>query len=140
MKIKILGLSVLAVLAGCGETSPSNDTDTPPTPFSLAGSEWTPDNMVDQPDPPFIQFGAEGKLSGYGGCNRLMGTYTQNGDALHFGPIATTRKMCADVMETEQTILQILDDTRTAKASHLKLTLFDVDGEILVKLQRRDPD
>lgn len=35
-------------------------------------------------------------VSGSGGCNRLTGTFISKGDDLSFGPLASTKMMCAD--------------------------------------------
>jgi para-nitrobenzyl esterase len=42
-----------------------------------------------------VAFGADGKVSVKADCNRGHGTWTSSApNALHFGPLATTRAMC----------------------------------------------
>jgi len=38
----------------------------------------------------------EARASGNGGCNQFNGAYTQSGASLRFGPLASTRRACAD--------------------------------------------
>lgn len=142
MKTKTFSLATLGLfLTACGELPTDTDAHTQgATTMSLAGSEWTPEDMIGDENPPFIQFRAQGQLSGFAGCNNMTGSYEQEEDALRFGPIATTRKMCANGMETETYLLQALNDTVLADISHLKLELINGDGNVLMVLQRRDPD
>lgn len=41
-----------------------------------------------------LRFDKDGKFSGFGGCNQLLGTYTVQGDAVALGVPGRTRKMC----------------------------------------------
>ncbi|KKO45015.1 hypothetical protein WG68_12820 [Arsukibacterium ikkense] len=49
---------------------------------------------VDVDNKVFLQFDAEGRVSGYTGCNNLTGGYQLQGPRLSFSPLATTRKAC----------------------------------------------
>jgi para-nitrobenzyl esterase len=70
----------------------------------LAGTTWRlvqfrsmDDKTVtpDQPDKYTVAFGADGKVRVKADCNRGHGTWTSSApNALHFGPLATTRAMC----------------------------------------------
>lgn len=62
------------------------------------------------------------RMSGWGGCNRISGTATADGDHLSFGPILATRMACADAQQNRQesdflaalretSLYQILGDT-----------------------------
>jgi heat shock protein HslJ len=103
---------------------------------SLAGSEWG----FEQGSDTYIQF-SEKDVSGFSGCNRFRGTYTYADGKLSFGPLAGTRMACPpEQMETERKILQFLEATTTAEATHKTLTLQDGTGATLTTLQRRDWD
>lgn len=103
----------------------------------LAGSEW---GLEDAPNA-FVQFGAEGKLTGHGNCNRFFGSYSQDGQALSIGPIGATKMMCPpEIMQVERRLLGALDAARSIEATHLVLILKDADGTELLTLQRRDWD
>ena len=43
---------------------------------------------------PTIEFGADGAVSGFAGCNTFSGSYTIDGAALALGPLATTKMAC----------------------------------------------
>lgn len=104
---------------------------------ALAGSEWG----FGGGDKRFVQFGSDGRVSGHAGCNRFMGSYNENGGGLSIGPLGMTRMMCPPAdMERERAFSQILQNTRSFKATHLKLTLYSGSGKALARLQRRDFD
>jgi heat shock protein HslJ len=80
---------------------------------ALPGSSWT---LADLPEvdlgatAPSIAFGADGTVSGSAACNTFNGTYTMDGSAITFGPLATTRMACPDdVMAVEDAYLDALD-------------------------------
>lgn len=49
-----------------------------------------------------IEFGEEGAVAGNAGCNTFNGSYELQGELLSFGPLATTRRACADAALSEQ--------------------------------------
>ena len=100
----------------------------------LAGSEWATDI-----EGQFIQFGAEGKVSGNGGCNRFGGAYTQDGTALSFGPLMSTKMACM-ILSDEQKFFDVLANTKQAEITHLTLVLKDEAGDVLASLVRSDWD
>lgn len=103
---------------------------------SLAGSEWG----FEQGRDTYIQF-AENNVSGFSGCNRFRGSYTYADGKLSFGPLASTRMACPpEQMETERKVLQLLEATKAAEATHKTLILQDATGATLATLNRRDFD
>lgn len=103
---------------------------------SLAGSEWG----FEQGSDTYIQF-AEKDVSGFAGCNRFRGSYTFADGKLSFGPLANTRMACPpEQMETERKVLQLLEATKAADATHKTLILQDGTGATLATLNRRDWD
>lgn len=124
------------VLAGCAKVA-SDVRKTRPL-ASLEGSEWGP--TTEQSFEQYVAFRPNGEINGYGGCNRFFGDYTQDGETLKIGALASTKKYCADVMDAETTFLKTLQNTRRINATHLMLTLFDADGAELIQLRRRDWD
>lgn len=73
-------------------------------PMLLAGSQWRLAELNGHAlasgsggEAPTLRFDAsEPRASGNGGCNQFNGPYTQTGGELHFGPMASTRRACAD--------------------------------------------
>jgi len=100
----------------------------------LAGSEWTTDIKGQ-----FIRFGADGKVSGNGGCNRFGGSFEEDGSLLTFGPLMST-KMACEVLDSEQIFFGILAKTKRAEITHLTLTLKNESGDVLLSLARHDWD
>lgn len=62
-------------------------------------------------------FAEDGQMSGSAGCNDYFGAYTTDGDAISIGPLASTRKLCADeeVMAQETAYLAALETAATYK-------------------------
>jgi len=59
-------------------------------------------------------FSVDDKVAGSAGCNSYNGTYVVSGNELSVGPLATTRKMCAQpIMQQEQAYLDALQAART---------------------------
>lgn len=66
---------------------------------SLAGTDWVLTRLDGDPVPTDIgitlSFAADGRVSGYGGCNRYFGGYEQSGgERLRIGPLASTKMLC----------------------------------------------
>lgn len=43
----------------------------------------------------------EGRVNGFGGCNRFSGTFTASGDQIQFGPLIMTKMACSEGMDLE---------------------------------------
>jgi heat shock protein HslJ len=89
-----------------------------------------------------VQFGDDGRASGWAGCNRWTSSYTAQGSSLKFGPPAATRKMCAEpgVMEQEQRFLEALATVSEARAEGDRLELRSADGAMVLVLYREGSD
>lgn len=124
------------VLAGCAKVASDVRKSRPLA--TLAGSEWGPVETL-APDQ-FVAFKSGGEIVGHGGCNQFFGQYTQDEQSLTVGALASTKKYCGDIMQAETSFLQKLQDTRRFEATHLKLSLYDADGNELMNLRRRDWD
>ena len=67
---------------------------------------------------------ATSRVSGTTGCNTVMGSYTVNGSAFSFGPLAGTRKMCPN-MEIENYLLPFLSNVGSYEIKDGRLFLYD---------------
>lgn len=123
-------------LAGCAKVASEIHKTRPLA--TLEGSEWGPAETTAAEQ--FVAFKSDGEIIGHGGCNQFFGQYTQEGETLKIGALASTKKFCADVMEAETAFLRKLQDTRRAEATHLQLKLYDADGTQILQLKRRDWD
>lgn len=121
-----LGMALLAAaaLAACAPAVQSGGA-----PMLLAGSQWRLVELngrapVGGGEAPTLRFDAgEPRASGNGGCNQFNGPYTQSGDALHFGPMASTRRACADEAATRQ-------ETEYLEALHATTRIAMQDGTL----------
>lgn len=86
----------------------------------------------------FLLEPANHRVSGSGGCNRLMGSYELSGEQLKFGPMAGTRMACPEGMDTEQAFLKSLGQVSKWKITGQNLELFDADGKVLAKFKARE--
>lgn len=94
---------------------------------SVTNTYWRAIDLYDVPVDP----GSDGKeihfkllgdrATGFAGCNNFSGGYTLSGNQVAIGPLAATRMMCADTMQTESQFFRAMDST----------TRFLVYGDIL---------
>lgn len=76
----------------------------------------------------------EGKISGSAGCNRYFGTLQKgDGNAISFGPLGTTRKLCPPPeMETETTFLERMKETASFVHAGDRLVFYSAKGAKLL--------
>lgn len=75
-----------------------------------------------QREPHLILSAQDERVSGSGGCNRLMGGYTLDGGKLVFSRLASTMMACIDGMTQEQRFLHALG----------RVASYSIRGELLV--------
>jgi heat shock protein HslJ len=88
-------------------------------------------------EPHLILNSETGQVSGSSGCNRLVGSYTLDGDHLTFGHTAGTMMACVEGMDTENAFLQAMQQVNSWKISGQHLELFDTDGKQIAGFQAR---
>jgi copper homeostasis protein (lipoprotein) len=77
------------------------------------------------------------RVSGSGGCNRLVGSYTHDGGALRFGQMAGTMMACPEGMETEKEFLETLPRVTGWRIADAHLELLDAGGAVLARFEAR---
>ena len=79
-------------------------------------------------------FGEDGEVSGSAGCNSFFGGYTAADGAIEIGPLASTRKLCAEdgVMEQEAAYLTALENATTYEFVGERLELRNDAGALQV--------
>ena len=82
-------------------------------------------------------FAETATVSGSGGCNEYNGSYTVTGADLTFGPLASTKKACADagVGDQEAAYFAALGKVKTFAINGDKLELRDANGALQVSYQ-----
>ena len=107
----------------------------------LSGAEWVATRIQDVAAPakgaPTLRINAEGRVSGFAGCNRLSGTARIDGTGIAFGPLATTRMACAGPsMELEAGYLKALGAVTRFDVTNAKLVLLDANDRPLLMFVR----
>lgn len=109
-------------------------------PLSLTGTDWQllsynngRGGLVSSLATELItaNFDDDGRLTGFSGCNNYHAAYEVDGGSIAIGPVAATRKMCADpvnVMEDEAGYYQALDQAATFEIKDGELTMYDEEG------------
>jgi heat shock protein HslJ len=140
--VRPAGLRALAAalaLAGCAWLRSPAEAVTP------EGGEWQLVSLSGKPVPPSLQHeppslalqAATRRAGGYGGCNRFSGAYKLEGRTLAFGPLASTRMVCAEGMELEQSFHAALMRTARWRIAGGKLELLDKAGNPLATFEQR---
>jgi heat shock protein HslJ len=98
---------------------------------------WVPGAKIESVSPrqaPYIMLdSASHRMSGSGGCNRIMGGYELEGDHLKFASAGRTMMACAHGMATEDALVQALEKVREWKVSGAELSLLDGDGHAVAR-------
>ena len=96
-----------AFVLGCGGPPPRPPADVAP-PAEIRGVVWVLTTLKGSAvtpgarGAPTMQLGlGASSLTGFGGCNRLSGSYTLEGASLHIGPLVSTRMACPDALDLE---------------------------------------
>ncbi len=104
------------------------------SPGALAG-----DAAAAQADPLTVRF-ADGRASGFAGCNRFTGGFTRAGDTLSVGPLAGTMMACPEPrMAAEKAFLDALSGAHRVAIAGDRLTLTPASGAPLVFQAEPDP-
>lgn len=142
-----LAVSGCATNPGASDTQAVADTqaagDSQAASEALVGTYWKlmtlggrPVAVADNQREAHLVLGQDGRVSGSTGCNRLMGSYTLQGDTLTFSQLASTRMACpAEMMALEQAWLTTLSDTAHYSISGQRLVLEDANEQPLAELK-----
>ena len=89
----VLWCGLFGLLSACALPGPSAAAATA-TP--LLGTAWRLSGVTPDARAARLQLLDGGRIAGSDGCNRLVGSYTLDGEKLSFGPLSGTRMACAD--------------------------------------------
>jgi copper homeostasis protein (lipoprotein) len=115
------------------------------TEMPLRGTDWQLHRLEDGQKPALPAAGAQpvqlrldpdsDRVSGSGGCNRLMGGFELEGPKLRFLPLASTRMACPDPqMAFERRFFNAVELVRGWRIEGGNLLLLDADGRVLLRL------
>ena len=124
--------AAITLAAGCASTAPtSSKASLTNTYWKLVELDGARVSMTPEQEREVrITLGDNGKVTGFTGCNQVMGGYTVAADVLRFTQLAGTRMMCPPpAMQLESAVLANLNS----------VTGFRIDGEQLILLKDGAP-
>jgi len=98
--------------------------------ISIISGSWIASSATAASDQQrFVRFHADGKISGFAGCNRFFGTFVATDSTLEVGSLATTRMACPQaVMKMEMAFLQELESATAYVIAARTMTLTGDNG------------
>ncbi len=121
---------------------PNQDCDGSRMGQSLTGAYWrlveidggeagpNVDNIT-----PYLQFKSDRNVQGFGGCNKITGTYLIKGDVFLVQRDPLTRTACPEGMETENRFLEAIDSAETYRIEDNSLEFIDRDEHVRARFQ-----
>ena len=85
---------------------------------------------------PSLQLSSEGRVAGSDGCNRLVSSYTLDGDRIRFLPLAASRMSCSAMNGRDVDFQRAVMETAQWRISGSGLQLLAEDGRLLLLLER----
>lgn len=124
----VIGLAMLAIAwPTSGRTSEPD----------LAGTGWRIVEISGRPADPAATIAFEKtRVSGSTGCNRFFASLLVKDDAVHLGPIATTKIFCGPRATIERDTLAALGRVAGAKREGARVALLNSSGKPIVMLGR----
>lgn len=119
-----------------GATSTANVQDTY---WELTYLGGEPVKLQEKQRPPHLVLQSQQRrVGGFGGCNRLMGSYVLEGDKLSFGKMASTMMACPPPsMQMERAFHGMLEQVKAWKIDGERLELLDDKGKSLARFESR---
>lgn len=130
LKHPLLALALGLVLSAnkCADKGmPANIFDTKWMLQSLAGQAI---QMPAGMESPWLQVAADKSLSGFGGCNNLMGQATVDGSTIGFPGVGSTKKFCESTQKIEDSFLGALREAKSFKLEDGLMKLMNGDKEL----------
>ena len=117
------GLACCRADKGPAKTAPASAA------VNLIATQWNLEELNGRPviadSRATLAFPEAGKVAGNGSCNRFTGTAEINGNALKFGPLASTRMMCeGEASRQEADYFSALDAARRFEVKDGKLHIY----------------
>ena len=140
MKIRTALLCVIALLGACSTPEPAGDPEA-----RLENTYWKLMLLDDTPvatpegarEIQFVLNSETHRVSGFSGCNSMMGTYAVEKQKLVFSNMGGTRMACTDTMELELRVHQMFSNVANWKIAGETLTLIDARGKAIATFESR---
>lgn len=108
---------------------------------SLEASTWEASRILATPATAarsVLEFREAGAVAGTAGCNNFQGTATIDANAMSFGPLAVTKRMCQPAVNGQETVfLEALEMTRSWQIIGDVLELLDEQESVVMVMIRR---
>ncbi len=127
------GLVLALALAACATPEPAS------RPGPLADTHWTRSDDADAaPHFPTLEFDANGRASGFDGCNLWFAETDQRHGRLVFKPSGSTRRACSaqSAAAAAQRFWAAIRATRSARIEDGALILIDERGREVARFAR----
>ncbi|MBO9577635.1 MAG: META domain-containing protein [Microbacteriaceae bacterium] len=116
-------LAVSTLLAGCAPASSTPGGAAATGPIGVWGET--------APEAPQLDLHESGQFWGTDGCNRLVGSWTSDGDAVDFGDVIAQTRMHCEGVDTW------LEGMRTGRVEGSSLVILDDSGAEIGTLERQ---
>ncbi|MEE4175674.1 MAG: META domain-containing protein [Xanthomonadales bacterium] len=160
----VMALCLTGLLTACGPSEPAPSSEpaeaAAPEPSTsmetepmtqdtdpLTGTSWQVEDIagggVIDRSPATVVFPEPGRVAGNSSCNRYMGGYEREGDALTFGNLAGTMMACPEaLMDQERRFYEAMDRVTGWRidASTGLLHLVDGSGETVIRASEKAPE
>ena len=132
------------ILSACTASSGSADSASasPASATELSGTSWVLESYAgadgaavladSSVDVATLVFAADGSFAGSTGCNRIAGTYTQDGTALTFAAGPMTQRACPGAVATQEAAIVAALPSVASFTSGSTLVLQDASGATLL--------
>jgi len=132
MKLPLLALALGLVLSAnkCADNGAMNPADVLDKKWMLQGLAGQAIQLPEGAQNPWIQLAADKSLSGFGGCNNLMGQYNLDGATIGFPGVASTKKFCESTQKLEDGFMGALREANSFKLDKGLLKLMQGDTEL----------
>ena len=112
--------------------STSTGASTPGPMASLVGTQWNLSSIAGEAirlpegtQNPYLSVAEDNRLTGFGGCNQLMGSVKLDGSAISFPGVGSTKMYCTETQAVESSFLSALRAANSFTLDGDKLTLLD---------------
>ena len=130
---------MFAVLTGAARAADAAPARFNGTYWKLVEMDGSPAHFGEGSREAHILFGERNRVSGSGGCNRLLGGYRSDGARLSFGNLVGTMMGCEKGMEEERHLVLALGKVRGWSIDGPRLNLTAASGAVILRFQSGEP-
>jgi heat shock protein HslJ len=142
LRIPALLLAGVLAMSGCGSTPTDAGAASPAAATELSGTSWNLESYAGADGEPVaattegemgtLAFAADGSFAGSTGCNRIAGTYTQDGASLTLESGPMTLKACQGAVAAQEAAVVAALPLVASFTAGASLVLQDADGGTLL--------